>query len=252
MRRLARILLIVGIIAVVFGLSKYHAQFIGHYDFTESSRRAWAIVYCGILLVVCYGLGLPDLPRSIRSGLLISATAAGLSALAVSSVQLVVGDALLPRFVVFGSALLIVPLGTVCAGLSSIGHEAQEERDRVVVVGDEALVGELEARAEPAAGASSSDRDVAHGGGGGGLRGDVYPLMNAVVWSEATVVVLDRQPRSTSVSSTKPPSCTNRASGCAPGPCSTRSGSGRSRCTSSAACRCSSTSARSTAIATGG
>ena len=64
-RRLARLLLIVGIPAAVFGLSKYHAQFIGDYDFTESFRFAWAIAYCGILLVVCYGLGLPDLPRSI-------------------------------------------------------------------------------------------------------------------------------------------------------------------------------------------
>ena len=63
MRRLARLLLIVGIPVVVFGLSKYHAQFIGQYDFTQSFRFAWAIAYCGILLVVCYGLGLPDLGR---------------------------------------------------------------------------------------------------------------------------------------------------------------------------------------------
>ena len=102
----------------MFGLSKYHAQFIGEYDFTESFRFAWAIAYCGILLVVCYGLGLPDLPRASRSGFLTSIVAAGLAALAISSVQLVVGDALLPRFVVFGSALLVVPLATLCVGLS--------------------------------------------------------------------------------------------------------------------------------------
>ena len=71
-RRLARLLLIVGIAAAVFGLSKYHAQFIGEYDFTESFRFAWAIAYCGILLVVCYGLGLPDLPRTLASGFLTS------------------------------------------------------------------------------------------------------------------------------------------------------------------------------------
>ena len=79
MRRLARLLLIVGIPAVVFGLSKYHAQFIGDYDFTESFRFAWAIAYCGILLVVCYGLGLPDLPRSIPSGFLTSRRCGGSS-----------------------------------------------------------------------------------------------------------------------------------------------------------------------------
>ena len=147
MRRLARLLLIVGIPAAVFGLSKYHAQFIGEYDFTESFRFAWAIAYCGILLVVCYGLGLPDLPRSIASGFLTSVVAAGLAALAISSVQLVVGDALLPRFVVFGSALLVVPLATLCVGLSSIGHEASEDRDRVVVVGDDDLVARAGGRA---------------------------------------------------------------------------------------------------------
>ena len=33
----------------------------------------------------------------------------------------------------------------MCVGLSSIGHEASEDRDRVAVVGDECLVRELEA-----------------------------------------------------------------------------------------------------------
>ena len=190
MRRVARLLLIVGVVAVVFGLSKYHARLIGHYDFTESFRFAWAIAYCGILLVVCYGLGLPDLPRSIPSGFLTSAVAAGLAALAISSVQLVVGDALLPRFVVFGSALLIVPLGTVCVGLSLIGDEASADRDRVLVVGNSDLVRELEAELgsrpeRPAAiVATLSAEDAAH------VKDDAYPLMDAAVWAEVTVVVL--------------------------------------------------------------
>lgn len=190
MRRLARLLLIAGIVAAVFGLSKYHAQFIGEYDFTNSFRFAWAIAYVGILLVICYGLGLPDLPRSIRSGFLTSLVAAGAASLAISSVQLIVGDALLPRFVVFGSALLIVPLGTLCAGLSSIGREASEERDRVVVVGDTGLVTELEAELKlrperPATIVTSLTTEEA-----ADVAGEIYPLMNAVVWGEATVVVL--------------------------------------------------------------
>jgi lipopolysaccharide/colanic/teichoic acid biosynthesis glycosyltransferase len=188
---LARLLIIVGIIATVFGLSKYHAQFIGHYDFTQSSRFAWAIAYCAILLVACYGLGLPDLPRATRSGLLTSIVATGVAALGISSVQLLVGDALLPRFVVFGSAVLIVPLGTLCVGLSSIGREASEDRDRVVVVGDEYLVSELEAELKlhperPAAVVMSLTVEAA-----ADVSSEVFPLMNAVVWNEATVVVLD-------------------------------------------------------------
>jgi exopolysaccharide biosynthesis polyprenyl glycosylphosphotransferase len=190
-RRLARLLLIVGIPAAVFGLSKYHAQFVGHYDFTESFRFAWAITYCGILLVVCYGLGLPDLPRSLASGFLTSIVATGVAALAISSVQLLVGDALLPRFVVFGTVLLVVPLATLCVGLSSMGHEASEDRDRVVIVGDGDLVRELETELRmrperPAVIVSSLTAEEA-----ADVTGEVYPLMNAVVWGEATVVVLD-------------------------------------------------------------
>ena len=190
MRRFARVLLVVGILAAVIGLSKYHAQYIGEYDFTQSFRFAWAIAYCGILLVVCYGLGLPDLPGSLRAGLLTSVVAASVAALGISSVQLVVGDALLPRFVVFGSALLVVPLGTLCVALSSIGREASEDRDRVVVVGDDVLVSELEAELKmrperPATIVMSlTTEDAAD------ISGEVFPLMNAVVWGEATVVVL--------------------------------------------------------------
>jgi exopolysaccharide biosynthesis polyprenyl glycosylphosphotransferase len=189
-RPLARLLLVVGIVAIVFGLSKYHAQFIGHYDFTDSFRFAWAFAYCGILIVVCYGLGLPDLPRSLSSAILTVSVAAGAGALAISSVQLVVGDALLPRFVVFGSALLTVPLATFAAGLSLIGREASEERDRVVVVGEDDLVRELEVdlklRPEkPAVLVVALSTAEA-----GGVSQDSYPLMDSVVWEEATVVVL--------------------------------------------------------------
>ena len=80
-----------------------------------------------ILLVVRYGLAL-DLLVSIAARFLTSLVAVGIGALAISSVQLLVGDALLPRFVVFGSALLIIPWSTFCVGLSSIGHEASGDR----------------------------------------------------------------------------------------------------------------------------
>ena len=43
--------------------------------------------------------------------------ATGSAALAMSAVQLFVGDALLPRFVVLGSALVLVPWFVLCAAL---------------------------------------------------------------------------------------------------------------------------------------
>ncbi len=41
------------------------------------------------------------------------------AALAMSLVQLVVGDALLPRFVVIGSAIVLVPWYMLCAAMAA-------------------------------------------------------------------------------------------------------------------------------------
>ena len=104
MRRLARILVPLGIIGVVLGLSKLHA--LRHaYSFTGSSRLGWALVYMGLLWMAAYALGIPDLGRRRTLWLSVFAASA-LGALTISVAQLFVGDALLPRFVVFGSSRL--------------------------------------------------------------------------------------------------------------------------------------------------
>jgi hypothetical protein len=54
----------------------------------------------------------------------------------MSLIQLVAGTALLPRFVVFVTALIFVPWYVLCAVLASKGRAGAEERDRVVVVGE--------------------------------------------------------------------------------------------------------------------
>ena len=53
----------------------------------------------------------------------------------MSLVQLVVGDALLPRFVVFGAALLLPDWYRICVGIANGGRARAEARDRVVFVG---------------------------------------------------------------------------------------------------------------------
>ncbi|MDQ3756275.1 MAG: sugar transferase [Actinomycetota bacterium] len=50
--------------------------------------------------------------------------------------QLFLGDALLPRFVVFGAVLLLFPWYLLCVAVSSGGRLRGEERDRILVVGD--------------------------------------------------------------------------------------------------------------------
>lgn len=136
MRRAARPLLYGGVLVIVFGLAQVHARWIGHYPFTGSSRFAWTVVYVGILCVLAYGFGLPDAHRSRQSALGAAVGAAFLGALAMSVIQLFVGDSLLPRFVVFGSALLLPDWYRICVSMSVGGRTRAEARDRVVVIGD--------------------------------------------------------------------------------------------------------------------
>jgi lipopolysaccharide/colanic/teichoic acid biosynthesis glycosyltransferase len=194
-RRGARALVYLGVVAVVLGLSKVHARYIADppYSFTGSFRLAWAIAYIVLLGVAAYGVGLPDLPRSIRQALQASVAAAVIGALAISLIQLIVGDALLPRFVVFGSAILLVPWFVGCVALSGGGTSGSKNRDRVIVVSDSASLAAL--RHELSSGAERQARiltvlaTTAAESRGDGAR----PLTDAGAAGHATVVVLDRE-----------------------------------------------------------
>jgi hypothetical protein len=122
MRRAARPLLYAGVFGVVFGLAKIHAAFIGHYDLTGSGRFGWAVAYATTQCLVAYGFGLPDVPRTRRAVLSSAVGAAVLGAVVFSMIQLFVGDALLPRFVVFGAALLLPDWYRICVGLTAGGR----------------------------------------------------------------------------------------------------------------------------------
>ena len=135
-RRLSLLATFVGPVLVVLGMSKVHAAWIANppYDYTGSFRFAWSIAYMAILLVTTYGVGLPDLAKSWSESLKLAVVASAVSAGAVSLVQLVVGDALLPRFVVFGAALVLVLWHLIVSALVRKGFGREAERDRVVLV----------------------------------------------------------------------------------------------------------------------
>jgi lipopolysaccharide/colanic/teichoic acid biosynthesis glycosyltransferase len=180
-----------GIAAAVIGLSKLHAAELGTYDYTGSSRFAWSLAYIAILGVAAYGTGLPDVPRTRRSALISGVVAASAGAMGMSLVQLVVGDTLLPRFVVFGAALLLVPWYLLVVNLARDGRSADERRDRVVVVADRSgavrLEEELDGPVEAAAVivASVEPQEVR-------ATGVTRPLEDLVRSSGATVLVIDR------------------------------------------------------------
>jgi lipopolysaccharide/colanic/teichoic acid biosynthesis glycosyltransferase len=190
MRRLARAFVLLGIVGTVFGLSKLHAVR-HHYDFTGSFRFGWAILYIVLLWICAYALGFPDLGR--RRSLWISAFAASaLGALMISLAQLMVGSALLPRVVIFGSAVILVPWYVVCTIVATGGEIRAELRDRVVVVGGhddrETIRLELIDGAERPAIVVAA---MAVADANGSERG-AEPLFDCAIADDATVVVLSR------------------------------------------------------------
>lgn len=194
MRRVARILSVAAAAVVVLGLSKIHARWVADipYSFTGSFRFTWAIGYIGLLAVADYAFGLPDHPRSVRQALISATSAAFVAALGVSVLQLVVGDALLPRFVVFGTVLVIVPVQVVANAMARHGRSRAEGRDRVLLIASpqerERLIDDLRQEPEQAASLVASLTPTEAAGAEAGDR----PVALAQIASRATVVVLDR------------------------------------------------------------
>lgn len=193
MRRILRPLTVLGPFAIVAVLSELHGSRIAEnaYDFTSSSRLAWAVVYAAALGVSAYGFGLPDGVRGVRGALKAALGAAVVAAVVVSLVQLVGGDALLPRFVVFGAALACIPWWVLCAALVGSDRARAEERDRVLLVadgGESVAVGEeLAGRPErPATLVAVMEPSRAATTAGG------RPLEAEARATRATVIVLDR------------------------------------------------------------
>jgi lipopolysaccharide/colanic/teichoic acid biosynthesis glycosyltransferase len=190
-RHLARAVLVAGTAATVLGLSKAHAVR-NDYDYTASSRFGWSLAYIALLVVAAYGAGLPDLVRTRRSVLAAAAGSTAAAAVGISLAQLLVGSALLPRFVVLVSPAVLVPVYVLCSALSRDGHAYDRERDRVVAVAgpEEAahLADELGLGPErPAVLVAVLDPTAARSDGPGHR-----PLVEAALAATATAVVLDR------------------------------------------------------------
>lgn len=194
MRRFARLLSFAGSVVAVGGLSKLHARFLADepYSFTGSFRFSWAIGYIALLTIAAYAVGLPEQPRSKFQAAWVAAISCSLAALGVSVMQLAVGDALLPRFVVFGSVLVMIPVHVVASVFCRFGRSRSEDRDRVLLVATtaerERLLDDLRLEPERAALIAGSINAIEvdeHEPG-------THPLVDAATAAGATLVVLDR------------------------------------------------------------
>lgn len=185
-----------GVFVTVVGLSKAHAV-VHEYSWSGSSRFAWSFAFILLLCLAAYSVGLPEQPRTRLAALRAAVIATAVAALLMSAVQLFVGDALLPRFVVLGSAIVLVPWFMLCAAMEHDAEGRAGERDRVLVIatGDEvaALEADLARSAErPAivvgwispfeAGIASPDPDAV----------PAQPVVEMARERKATVIVLSR------------------------------------------------------------
>ncbi len=196
MRRLSRVLLNLGIAMIVVGLSLYHARSIADppYSYTGTFRFGWSIFYIIILALAAYGFGLPEIPRTPRQALTRALGSALVAALGISVVQLVAGDALLPRFVVFGAAVALIPWYLLCVAFGG-SQSATVARDRVLVVSGVVDASRLreEVNRSPERPVILTDIvpvDLALGDGA------IAPLVNDVIAKRVKVLVLDRDAQS--------------------------------------------------------
>src|SRR4051812_12253901 len=195
MQRVARAGLSVGIAAVVLGLSKVHATAHG-YDFTASARFGWALAFIGLCWLATYAFGLPDLVRTRRHAWLAALGAAGVAAIVVSLVQLGLGSELLPRSVVLGTAMVLVPLAALSAATSRDAHTRDKDRDRVVLVADADAAADLETELARAPERPASIVAVLSLADARPTDPPTLPLVDAATTSAATVIVLDRAAQS--------------------------------------------------------
>jgi lipopolysaccharide/colanic/teichoic acid biosynthesis glycosyltransferase len=186
--RSSRVVLVLGTVAAVVGLAKLHAD-LHNQAYTGWSRYGWATMYIVALCVSAYAAGLPTVARG-RDAVIAALAAAVGAAIVVSLVQLVAGDALLPRFVVFAAPLVLVPWYAACAGLAWRGRASARRRDRVVLVGcladAEAIRHDLNRSAEREAQlvACVTPEDVRNAGN------PHAPLVTLVARERATILVL--------------------------------------------------------------
>lgn len=192
--RVARSLQIGGTLLWVLAVAWFHAARLAPepYGVFATSRFPWTLAYAGALVVSGYALGLPDLPRTRRYAALVSAASVGISVLAVSVLQLLLGGALLPRAVVLGGCLVLLPWNVFCSGLLIDHKDRALARDRVVVVAGWADAAELSAELDAGAERPAVIVDVLTPEDAAATPDGRLPLRAAVLGGEATVVVLDR------------------------------------------------------------
>jgi len=154
-QRNSRWLFVAGLIGLVALFTIIHATRLAPvpYNPIGTSRFPWTVFFTSAVVLGSYGVGLPDLPRSRAGAAALGLTAFVIAAVAVSLTQTLFGSALLPRAVIFGVGLTLIPWSILVWNLT--GDEALRRSQRLIFIGRgedaAALTAELEFHVEPSA-----------------------------------------------------------------------------------------------------
>ena len=195
MKGIRRAVMILAPVVVVIVVGELHAHLIGHYSYSYdgTQRFLWSLAYMALLEFFAYVSGAFDIQRTEAGVLWASVGAVAGGAAAISLIQLALDSLLLPRIVVGGSAIALLPI------YFAVGHSAKRAQslgageDRVL-----AVIGPQEAAALEADIDRAPERSVR-------LVRILHPsrfsarsdqpslnLANEVEAVRATVIVLDR------------------------------------------------------------
>jgi lipopolysaccharide/colanic/teichoic acid biosynthesis glycosyltransferase len=136
MSRPVKWLLPVLTLAVVIATEAVHSHYVARhaYSLTEEPRFRWILIFIALIWATSYAAGLPDWGGRL-SRQLARAFAALVSAdVIISVLQLFTGAQLLPRFVVFVSSAILVPVFVLISELSGATQRRRASLDRVIAV----------------------------------------------------------------------------------------------------------------------
>ncbi|MGA2804854.1 MAG: sugar transferase [Acidimicrobiales bacterium] len=140
MSRPVKWLLPVLTLAVVIATEVVHSHYVARhvYSLTEEPRFRWILIFIALIWVTSYAAGLPDGGGRLSRQLARAFAALVAADIIISVLQLFTGAQLLPRFVVFVSSAILVPVFVLVSELSGATQRRRASLDRVIaIVADE-------------------------------------------------------------------------------------------------------------------
>jgi len=141
MARPVKWLLPVLTLAVVLATEAVHSHYVARhvYPLTEEPRFRWILIFIVLIWVTSYAAGLPEWGGSLPRRVIRAFAALAAADLIISVLQLFTGAQLLPRFVVFVSSAILVPVFVLVSELSGATQRRRASQDRVIAIiaGDE-------------------------------------------------------------------------------------------------------------------